>query len=189
MEDHSEIEEALEDVMLAYTSAFSAKVYVEESDERDVLMDAFGITPDLKRENRQYWGRELGMCWQRLVTTLYRARCAGFSPAIKVGADEPCDFVVDSDAVDTKYRVGSGDAGTLKKFVAYGELLASMGLRPVLLFVRSDNLGAAIAACRRGGWSVYTDSDTFEYIRDHTGFDLKGWLVSAARHGEYTISR
>lgn len=26
----------------------------------DVLMDVFGIVPTLKRENRQYWGRELG---------------------------------------------------------------------------------------------------------------------------------
>ena len=35
-------------------------------------MEVFGITPEMKRENRQYWGRQLGMCWQRLVTEISR---------------------------------------------------------------------------------------------------------------------
>ncbi len=86
-------------------------------------MDVFGISPIIKKENRQYWGRELGMCWQLLVTETCKAYCSSFQPAFKVGSDEPCDLIVDGYAIDTKYRIGSGDSGTLKKFKLYGPLL------------------------------------------------------------------
>lgn len=59
-------------------------------------------------------------------------------------------------AIDTKYRIGSGDSGTLKKFKAYGPTLEEKGFTPVLLIVREDNLGAAITACNAGGWTVTT---------------------------------
>jgi hypothetical protein len=55
-------------------------------------MNAFGITQELKQENKQYWGRELGMCWQRLVTDLCKNLCTDFEPALRIGSDEPCDF-------------------------------------------------------------------------------------------------
>ena len=112
----NKLEDALLKVLRAYQQSFSEKTYVDENDTRDILMDVFGITPQLKRENRQYWGRELGMCWQVLVTTVCKATCDDYLPALRIGADEPCDFRLGMDAVDTKYRVGSGDSGTLKKF-------------------------------------------------------------------------
>jgi hypothetical protein len=59
-----EIESVLKGILKQYQNSFSNKIYVEENDDHDPLMDVFGITPSLKRENRQYWGRELGMCWQ-----------------------------------------------------------------------------------------------------------------------------
>ena len=125
-------------------------------------MDVFGITPSLKRENRQYWGRELGMCWQLLVTQLLSHNCRNYAPALRMGVDEPCDCCVGSDAIDTKYRIGSGDSGTLKKFKSYGKLLVQRGLRPVLLIVREDNLNAAMTACVTGGWTVLQGQQTFD---------------------------
>jgi hypothetical protein len=75
----------LKDVLRAYRDSFSIKTYGDENDDLDPLMDVFGITPDRKRENRQYWGRELGMCWQLLVTNVLSHYCKEYTPAIKVG--------------------------------------------------------------------------------------------------------
>ena len=152
-------------------------------------MNAFGITQELKQENKQYWGRELGMCWQRLVTDLCKNLCTDFEPALRIGSDEPCDFRLGKDAIDTKYRVGSGDLGTLKKFRSYGKLLIEQGYRPILLFVREDNLQAAITACKRGQWEIYQGDESFEYIKDKTGFDLKQWLLDIKESGDYLITR
>jgi len=30
----------------------------------------FGLTQEIKAQNKQYWGRELAMCWQRLIVEL-----------------------------------------------------------------------------------------------------------------------
>src|SRR5262245_22061646 len=119
-------ERPLDEIIARYQKSFVEKVYCEENDDHDYLMDVFSLLPVIKRENRQYWGRELGMCWQLLVTRVFQT-VPSFKPAFRVGADEPCDFVVDKFAVDTKYRIGSGDSGTLKKFKSYGPMLKEMG--------------------------------------------------------------
>jgi hypothetical protein len=165
------------------------KAYSEENDDSDPLMEVFGITPDRKRENRQYWGRELGMCWQLLVTNVLSHHRKVYSPAIKIGGDEPCDCCVGKDAIDTKYRIGSGDSGTLKKFKSYGKLLKERGYRPVLLIVREDNLAAAMTACATGGWTVLQGQATFDYIKQLSGFDLREWLESCKKSGEFFINR
>ncbi|WP_287107899.1 MULTISPECIES: restriction endonuclease [unclassified Microcystis] len=134
-----QIENLLKGILRQYQSSFSDKIYGEENDDYDSLMRVFGITPSLKRENRQYWGRELGMCWQRLVTEVFKANCLDYQPALKIADDQPCDCILGRDAIDTKYRIGSGDSGTLKKFKQYGKLLQERGLRPILLIVREDN--------------------------------------------------
>jgi hypothetical protein len=179
------LEDLLVHIMERYQASFAAKEYQEENDEVDPLMNAFGISPSLKRLNRQYWGRELGMSWQRLVTEVFRARASGFEPALRVGLDEPCDLISSGQAIDTKYRIGSGDSGTLKKFKAYGALLRERNLEPVLLIVRTDNLPAAISACSAGGWGVLTGDDSFAYIQERTGFDLRAWLEGTA--GRFAI--
>ena len=46
-------EENLLVIMRKYTENFSSKSYGGESEEVDVLMEAFGITQDLKKENKQ----------------------------------------------------------------------------------------------------------------------------------------
>ena len=170
--------ENLESLIQKYQTSFTLKVYDGENDDSDPLMDLFSITPRLKRENRQYWGRELGMCWQLIVSELFKHFRNDFGPALRFGADEPCDFTVNQIAVDTKYRMGSGDSGTLKKFRQYGGLLRQEGYDPVFLIVREDNLPAAIKACISGGWTVHTGNSTFEYIKDQSGFDLKDFLTN-----------
>lgn len=187
--NQTELEEALLVIVQGYKSAFTEKTYSEESAETDPLMEAFGITQELKRENRQYWGRELGMCWQLLVVMLLKLTHKDFEPAMREGDDEPCDCRVGTDAIDTKYRVGSGDSGTLKKFRAYGQLLKEKGYRPVLLFVRHDNLEAAMTACRNGGWTILIGDDSFAYIREKTNFDLKEWLGKLKASGNLLIKR
>ena len=87
----------LKDVLRAYRDSFSIKTYSEENDEPDALMDVFGITPLRKRENRQYWGRELGMCWQLLVTSVFAGHCKEYLPAMRMEDDEPCDCFVGFD--------------------------------------------------------------------------------------------
>lgn len=184
-----QFEESLLTIIKNYSNSFSGKVYKEESEETDVLMEAFGISQDVKKENKQYWGRELGMCWQLLVIEVFRNFHKGFSKARKYEADEPADFFVDKDAIDTKYRVGSGDSGTLKKFKQYGKMLTEEGLRPVFLFLRTDNLPAALTACKAGGWTVYSGDESFDYIHENTGFDLKEWLKEHKESGKFLITR
>ena len=174
------LQSALDGILSTYQKGFSEKVYSDENDEHDLLMDIFGITPQLKRENRQYWGRELGMCWQRLVVEVCRQTRKDFGPALRIGADEPCDLTVGTYAIDTKYRIGSGDSGTLKKFKAYGPTLREKGFKPVLLIVREDNLGAAIVACNVGGWTVTTGRQTFDFLFELTGFNVKAFLLERA---------
>jgi hypothetical protein len=182
-------EEKLKEVLGKYSANFSAKVYSDDFHDTDVLMEAFGITQELKSENKQYWGRELGKCWENLLRDLFAVTCADFEPPKKFGADEPADFFCGKDAIDTKYRVGSGDSGTLKKFESYGKLLQEKGYRPVFLFLRTDNLQAALSKMDAGGWVKYMDDDTFKYIKEKTGFDLKGWLVKLKENGTFIIKR
>ena len=183
------LEANLINIIQKYSENFSNKNYKGESEQVDVLMEAFGITQALKKENKQYWGRELGMCWQLLVTEVFKHFCNDFQAAKKYGSDEPADFFVGNEAIDTKYRIGSGDSGTLKKFKQYGQMLKNEGLIPVFLFLRTDNLPAAITACEAGGWTIYTGDDSFEYIQTKTGFDLKNWLIELSKNSQHTIKR
>src|SRR5258707_8049825 len=168
---------SLEVILKQYAESFASKTYAEENDDLDVLMEVFGISPALKRENRQYWGRELGMCWQLVVTRVFEnCRSADFGPGYRSGSDEMSDLMLKKIAIDTKYRIGSGDSGTLKKFKQYGKALKSKGFEPVLLILRSDNLPAAIQACKVGGWRVLIGDASFEFIKKETGLDLLAYL-------------
>ena len=61
MTDQNYLATSLDQILNQYKNSFSSKIYNEENDDHDLLMGLFGISPDLKRENRQYWGRELGV--------------------------------------------------------------------------------------------------------------------------------
>lgn len=177
----------LSDILTRYQKSFVQKSYKDENEDHDVLMDVFGLTPEIKRENRQYWGRELGKCWELIVSCVFEELREDFGLALKVGNDEPCDFTFGPFAVDTKYRIGSGDSGTLKKFRSYGPLLRERGYEPIFLILREDNLPAAITACRAGTWNVLTGRASFDFISLHTGFDLYSFLSQI--EGDFQVDR
>ncbi len=181
------LEDELKTILNAYQQSFSEKIYSEENNESDILMELFGITPEIKRENRQYWGRELGMCWQLLITKLCERKCSAYKPALKIEGDEPTDLFIGKDAIDTKYRIGSGDSGTLKKFKKYGSLLKAQGYKPLILLLRTDNLSAAITACKTGGWGLLIGNQCFEYLSKKTKFDFKSYLIDLK--GQLRITR
>ena len=88
MADKDALTTALENIATNYQSSFTAKVYNDENDDHDCVMDLFGISPDLKRENRQYWGRELGMCWQLIVCEVFRQTRDDYGPALRFASSE-----------------------------------------------------------------------------------------------------
>jgi len=181
------IENKLDGILQHYQNSFLAKSYAEENDDLDLLMNVFGISPQLKRENRQYWGRELGMCWERLVKEICKTYCSHYSPAPKFDNKEPCDLVVGQYAIETKYRVGSGDSNFQANIKLYGPILTKGGHVPVVLFLRNDNLQSAINACKTGGWQVHTDENTYQFIQQISDFDLKAFLEQKA--GCFPVNR
>lgn len=180
------IKHNLDAILERYKTSFIKKVYSDENDDHDLLMAAFGISPVLKRENRQYWGRELGKCWESLVIEACK-KLPTFQPALRIGADEPCDLIVGKYAIDTKYRLGSGDSGTLKKFKSYGPLLRGQGYEPVFLFLREDNLPAAMTACQIGTWKIYIGKQSFDFIKEISGFNMEDYLKKKA--GAFLVVR
>ncbi|MDY7008234.1 MAG: restriction endonuclease [Cyanobacteriota bacterium] len=176
--NNNQLNNSLDIILHKYSQSFASKIFTQESLEADDLMLVFGLNQEIKARNKQYWGRELGMCWERIVKEICRQTCDDFHEAIRDGNDELCDFVVGLDAIDTKYRIGSGDSGTLKKFRQYAARLNAIEYNHVLLILRNDNLPQAINACSMGGWQVISGNNTFNYINQTTGFDLKLWLQS-----------
>lgn len=170
------LDKKVQEIFGKYHKSFKKKTYSEENNEYDVLMNVFNISPELKRENRQYWGRELGMLWQLIVTEICSHNCDNFQPALRINNDEPVDLRIGNDAIDTKYRIGSGDSGTLKKFKQYGQMLRDLGYNPILLILRTDNLPNAISACHKGGWTVLTGQAAFNYLYQKTGIDVEEYL-------------
>jgi hypothetical protein len=170
---------AIREIIKQYQRSFNNKTHIEINSDYDVIMDLFSITPSIKRQNMQYWGRELGMCWQHIVSTICKEMRPDYKPAQKFGEDEPFDLSVGKYAIDTKYRIGSGDSGTLKKFRDYGQLLKREGFEPIVLIVRPDNLPAAITACQY----------CFKFLRELTGFDLYNSLNSMRGQFPISISR
>jgi len=174
------IEKEISKILSKYLNSFVDKTHWKENNEYDILMDVFGITPSLKRENRQYRGRELWMCWQLIVSKVAELSCWDeYKPAQRIWQDEPIDLIIWNDAIDTKYRVWSWDSWTLKKFKKYWAMIREdMWYRPVMLMVRDDNLPAAMTALRKWTWEVYIWDDSFDYLLDKTWFDLKSYLIS-----------
>lgn len=175
----------LDQIMNRYQHSFSLKEFDVIDGGDDALMNAFCVTSEMKEENKQYWGRELGACWERLVISIFEP-LEGYSARVMEGQDEICDLVYDNDAIDTKYRVGSGDSGTLKKFRQNATKITDVyDQRPVMLFLREDNLDAAFRSIQRSGWHTLTGDASFEYIREHSGFDLEEYLLD--NDGSFSI--
>lgn len=167
---------AIDSILTNYQTKFKTKEFTEVLETTDLLMNLFEIDPLIKRQNMQYWSRELGMCWQRLVVDVAQSHRT-YGPPIRWGDDEPCDLVLGKTAIDTKYRVGSGDSGTLKKMKEYAKKLTDQGFVPVMLILRTDNLQSSVDACESGGWKIYTGQDSFKFIERRTGMDLQTMLL------------
>jgi len=164
----------IEPIIKEYYIKFKAKLNQPsvENNDFDELMNLFNISPELKRDNRQFWGRHLGKLWEKMVVELAKTHCQDFQPELRINKDQLCDLIIGSDAIDTKYRIGSGDSGTLKKLKDYGAILQEKGYNPVMLIVRDDNLPSAIAAVKSRGWNVLTDVESFSYLKEKIGIDI-----------------
>ena len=173
-------------VLGKYQEAFSKKEISSEDGYSDVLMEVFNITPAIKSTNMQYWGRELGKCWEGIVQAIFSER-NDYGPGIKEGADEICDCTIGKMAIEAKYRVGSGDSGTLKKFKQYAQRLKGMGCKPIMIFFREDNLSAAITASKSGGWKVLIGDECFKFIKEKSNVDIISVLKDLK--GKYDISK
>lgn len=154
--------------------------------EHDLLMDVFGVTQMQKKEDAQYWGRQLGALWQKVVTSVFQNsdNVKGFTGPIVVPdsrgkTDEPADLSGNGYAIDTKYRIGSGDSKFNKQFKTNASILVSKGFKPVLLILRTDSLSNAIRAAKNGGWVVYSGESAFDFIKKQTNFDLKSYLEAS----------
>lgn len=177
----------MENLLHQYYNKFRSKELFLEEQSSDVIMEIFNIRDEDKQKNKQYWGRELGMLWQKLVICHFKQHApAKTKGAIRYGRDEPCDLRIENYAIDTKYRIGSGDAGTLKKFKVYAEKLKKDGYIPIMLLLRNDNLPAAISACEKGGWECYSGENAFSFIQKLSGEDL--FSVLSKYRGAFDIN-
>lgn len=171
-------DEPLRAILKTYRDNFANKSFGKaESDTSDILMDVFGINADTKRENRQYWGRELGTCWERLVKAVFTATIPDVLPGYKLGKKEICDLVAEPHAIDMKYRLATSQPAVRDELERHAEWLVAANYVPVLLVLRDDNLPAAVRRCETGGWTVHTGAAAFDFIKGRTHIDLNAWLT------------
>lgn len=174
-----QIEINVVNILSQYKSRFNSKEFAPDSPSSDILMDFFDITYDTKKQNMQYWNRELGIVWELITRELF-----AFNSLFKLpesgdfGTDRPVDYFIGNLAIDAKYRIGSGDSGTLKKFKSYGKMLKERGYNPVFLILRNDNLPAAITAAMNGGWQIIPGKYAFDFIIKYSGgIDIVQYLA------------
>lgn len=174
-----QIERNVVNILSQYKSNFNSKEFATDSPSSDILMDFFDITYDTKKQNMQYWNRELGRVWELITREFFTSNNPFFRPpeSVNFGTDHPVDYFIGNLAIDAKYRIGSGDSGTLKKFKLYGKMLKEMGYNPVFLILRNDNLPAAITAAMNGGWQIISDKDAFDFIINNSGIDIVQYLT------------
>lgn len=163
-----------------YREAFSRKDFGDELPVSDLLMDAFGITPETKRENAQYWGRELGSVWQRLVFESFKHVDKSTRTPPKQCPVHPCDVVTRGFGIEVKYRIGSGDAPFIKNLEANASVFTARGESPVLLVFREDSLATNIKRAGRAGWTVKAGAESLAFLLEHTGCDLEAFLRDKA---------
>jgi hypothetical protein len=178
------VDDRLGEILDAQRRSFEAKVHRPRERGSDLLMEAFGISPVQLQSHSQYWSRQLGMCFERLV----RAACEHRSECrlpLRTGGREPWDLEFGQEAWELKYRLGSGDAGTLSRLADNAGLARERGLAPVLLILRSDSLRAATARAAAGGWEVVCGERALAHVRRRSGFDLHAWLAEQA--GRFTF--
>lgn len=174
-----QMERKVFNILSKYKSDFNSKEFVPNFPSSDILMNFFNITYDTKMQNMQYWNRELGRVWELITGELFAFNNPSFRlpESGEFGTDRPVDYFIGDLAIDAKYRIGSGDSGTLKKFKSYGKMLKERGYNPVFLILRNDNLPDAITAAMNGGWQIISDKNAFSFIREMSEIDIVQYLA------------
>ena len=174
-----QMERKVVDILSKYKSRFNSKEFDPDSPSSDILMNFFDITYGIKMQNMQYWNRELGTVWELITRELFAFNNPSFRlpESGEFGTDRPVDYFIGDLAIDAKYRIGSGDSGTLKKFKSYGKMLEERGYNPVFLILRNDNLREAINAAINGGWQIISDEYAFSFIMNNSGINIVQYLA------------
>lgn len=130
-------------------------------------MELLGVTNEMKKRHPQRCGKLLGETWQKVVTAyldIYSP--SGIGDAVRFDTRRPTDVVVDSVAIDTKYRFGSGDNNTITHLVETSRSLRALGYRPVMIILRDDSLRGALNRFRLAGWEVAEANNAFDVLAD-----------------------
>jgi len=178
MTNKKKIEQKLNLIFNKYKNSFDNKILSKEKTTTDLIMKIFNKTQNDVDINKQYWNREFGKYFEYTVRSIFSLTRNDYKPGLRIKSDEVCDCIIGDLAIDVKYRVGSGDSGTLKKFRFYGNLLKEKGYNPVMLFLREDNLKAAITSINNGGWKIYENEKMFDFVKKNSEFDLKKYFKS-----------
>ena len=161
---------------------FQAKEHDNSLPEEDVLMKRFEITSLDKLTNKQYYNRELGKVFETLCKKTFRHkhndRCKDAPIVKKKGGRtyEPFDLIFDNYAIDFKYRLGSGDSGTLNRLRKSVLWALEKGYEPVYLILREDNLDPVLKALQRLGARIIQGEDTFRFIEEESGVNLREYI-------------
>jgi hypothetical protein len=166
-----------------YHETFTDRMPEEQDAVSDALMDFFRLTPEIKNRERQFYGRHLGAAWEEIAGKILHAHDPSTEFPRPGTEDTPCDIVYRGFAIDTKYRIGSGDSGTMRKLAGNASTLARRGFVPLLLIFRNDSLKPSISAARTGGWTICEGEAAVSFIRTHTGYDLLDFLKERSPDG------
>ncbi len=99
-------EPSLDNILKKYQNSFIQKTYSEENNSSDILMDVFSLSAEVKQENKQYWGRELGMCWQLLIAEILRQE--GYEPILLILREDNLPAAIKACEVGT-WKIYTGD--------------------------------------------------------------------------------
>ncbi|MNU30449.1 hypothetical protein D3C71_189490 [compost metagenome] len=178
MSPKQDLLESLDRILVDYRDRFRKKKFTVKPERDDLLMRVFKITPEIKKRNMQYWSRHLGFAWEKLLkAALSEADKTAVFP-LPGDKQKPCDMIAGEMAIDAKYRIGSGDSGTLQKLQKNGRILHELGYKPVLLIFRDDSLASSLAAARGGGWTIYEDKHALVHAETLFNFDMSAYLKS-----------
>ena len=168
-----------------------AAVYTPEeartAHQKELLSLSDSLIAELEQADEYVFGVPMHNFGVPSVLKLWIDQVARVGRTFSYANGAPKGLMVGKKAIDTKYRIGSGDSGTLKKFKQYGAKLTALGYEPVFLILRSDNLPAAIQACRIGGWKTLIGQETFDFILKESGFDMLKFLTDSAN--SHTVTR
>jgi hypothetical protein len=161
----------LKNLVESYKLSFEKKILNHKHFKQDDIMNLFNKNQYDLLLNKQYWHREFGKFYEKYVKIIAKSKLK-YNDSPKYKKYDLCDLVIDNFAIDTKYRIGSGDSGTVRKLKFYGEQLIKLNYKPILLIFRDDNLEGTIKSLSKE-WNVLTGDNSNKFIIEHLDFDIK----------------